>query len=255
MGDDRRRMTFIVVPHGAQEMNTRSFEISYRRLRTVTLLLGILVVAWLAMAGSWLYMAGQAARVPSLQGEVARLEQELGQVEQLAVALRRLEGQYAQVRELLRADRAEDADDDLWRAGDAELLAASAGEQAAPSAWPLTERGAVARERLALIPGEHAGIDIVVAEGSYVRAAGIGVVSAAGRDEVYGNYVRIRHPNGYETLYGHASELFVAPNDRVERHQVIALSGSTGSSTEPHLHFEIWRDGTSVDPHQVVEAP
>ena len=111
------------------------------------------------------------------------------------------------------------------------------------------------REHLGRIPGQHPGIDIAVAEGSYVRAAGAGVVEQAGMDSVYGNFVRIRHGGGYETVYGHASELFVAGSEVVARHEVIALSGNTGTSTAPHLHFEIWKDGQAIDPRTEVSQP
>jgi murein DD-endopeptidase MepM/ murein hydrolase activator NlpD len=124
-----------------------------------------------------------------------------------------------------------------------------------PTAWPLTARGFVTREHLGQIPGQHPGIDIAVAEGSYVRAAGAGVVQEAGSDAVYGNFIRIRHAGGYESIYGHASELFVATADSVERHEVIALSGNTGRSTAPHLHFEILKDGQPIDPRTRVSQP
>lgn len=252
-------MTFIVVPHGGRELNTRSFEVSYRRLRTAGVVILILVVAWIAMAASWVYVGSQAARVPGLRSEVARLEAELGQVEELALALRRLEGQYTQVREMLGANRPSDPGS-IWlpAIGETAVLAQARDTTAAdtvPNSWPLTQRGFVTREHLGVIPGQHPGIDIAVAEGSYVRAAGTGVVTEAGEDDVYGRYVRIRHPEGYETVYGHASELFVVENDEVDRNQVIALSGNTGTSTAPHLHFEIWRDGEPIDPRQVVTAP
>jgi murein DD-endopeptidase MepM/ murein hydrolase activator NlpD len=117
------------------------------------------------------------------------------------------------------------------------------------------ERGFVTREHLGRIPGTHPGIDIAVPEGSYVRAAGSGVVTRAGEDRIYGRFVRIRHADGFESVYGHASTLFVEPNDRVERHEVIALSGNTGTSTAPHLHFEIWKDGEPIDPRSVVQVP
>src|SRR5690606_17065368 len=110
------------------------------------------------------------------------------------------------------------------------------------------QRGYVTQEHLGRIPGQHPGIDIAVAEGNYVRASGGGQVTDAGDDPVYGKFVRIRHMEGFETVYGHASELFVAAEDEVERHQVIALSGNTGSSTAPHLHFEVWKDGSPIDP-------
>ncbi|MQA90225.1 MAG: peptidoglycan DD-metalloendopeptidase family protein [Gemmatimonas sp.] len=254
-----RRMTFIVVPHGRRDEGTRSFEVSYRRLRATGALVLLLVLTWIGMAGSWLWVGSQAARVPGLEGEVTRMEEELAQVGQLGLALRQLEGQYHRMREMLGANRPADPGS-IWLPAIGELplpepMSDEAAADSVPNAWPLTQRGFVTREHLGVIPGQHPGIDIAVAEGSYVRAAGIGVVIEAGEDDVYGRFVRIKHPEGYESVYGHASELFVVPTDEVERHQVIALSGNTGTSTAPHLHFEIWQDGHAIDPRQIVATP
>jgi murein DD-endopeptidase MepM/ murein hydrolase activator NlpD len=260
MEKEQRRMTFIVVPHGGAELGTRSFEISYRRLRAVVGLLLLLVVAFFGMTLSWLYMGFQAARVPGLQRQLAALEAEREQVAELATALRRLEGQYSQVRDLLGANRPSDPAS-IWlpAIGEAPIPDRPSGadsvDTGVPNAWPLTMRGFVTREHLGRIPGQHPGIDIAVAEGSYVRASGAGVVTEAGEDDIYGKFVRIRHADGFETVYGHASELFVVPNDEVDRLQVIALSGNTGTSTAPHLHFEIWKNGEPIDPRELVQAP
>lgn len=253
-------MTFIVVPHGGRDLNTRSFEVSYSRVRLVGGLLVAAAVVWLVMAASWIFVSGQAARVPMLEREVRRLEGENAQVDELADALRRLEAQYDQVRAMLGADRPADPSS-IWippaeNGGSRPSEAPGDSAQALlPTAWPLTARGFVTREHLGRIPGQHPGIDIAVSEGSYVRAAGSGVVEEAGQDEVYGNFVRIRHASGYQSVYGHASELFVASEDTVERHEVIALSGNTGRSTAPHLHFEIWKDGQPIDPRTQVTQP
>lgn len=252
-------MTFIVVPHGGQDLSTRSFEVSYRRLRLAGLILAFAAIAWFGMAASWVYIAAQAARVPSLSSEVQRLEEQQERVVQLAEALRRLEAQYEQVRQMLGANRAEDSAS-IWLPpatgeGAPEGGTPDSTRASIPASWPLTARGFVTREHLGVIPGQHPGIDIAVAEGSYVRAAGAGVVTQAGEDEVYGNFVRIRHPGGYESVYGHASELFVAAGDTVGRNEVIALSGNTGTSTAPHLHFEIWRSGAPIDPRTLVRVP
>ncbi len=99
----------------------------------------------------------------------------------------------------------------------------------------------------------HPGIDIAVPAGTPVRAAGGGVVEAAGADSAYGLFVLLRHSGGYETMYGHASRLLVHEGDSVQAGQVIALSGSSGRSTAPHLHFEIRREGKSLDPLTVVK--
>jgi murein DD-endopeptidase MepM/ murein hydrolase activator NlpD len=260
MARDERRMTFIVVPHGGRDLSTRSFEVSYRRVRLVGITLLVALVAWIVMAASWIFVSAQAARVPILQREVSRLQTENAQVGQLADALRRLEAQYQQVREMLGAER-QAQPGSIWLPPGSE--GAEAGEGAGadstqasrPGAWPLATRGYVTREHLGRIPGQHPGIDIAVAEGSYVRAAGAGVVEEAGTDSVYGNFVRIRHSGGYESVYGHASQLFVATADSVARHEVIALSGNTGTSTAPHLHFEIWKDGQPIDPRTQVSQP
>jgi len=258
MDREERRMTFIVVPHGGRDLNTRSFEVSYRRLRVAAILLLVLVLAWIAMALSWAYVGSQAARVPGMQREISRLDREREQVQELSIALRRLEGQYTQVREMLGANRPSDPGS-IWlpAIGGPTIRepAVDSIQAAVPNSWPLAQRGFVTREHLGRIPGQHPGIDIAIAEGTYVRAAGAGVVSEAGEDPVYGKFLRIVHLDGYETVYGHASELFVEMNDEVERNEVIALSGNTGTSTAPHLHFEIWKDGEAIDPRQLVPAP
>ena len=99
---------------------------------------------------------------------------------------------------------------------------------------------------------EHPGIDLAVPVGSDVRASGGGVVRQVGEDPAYGLFVLIQHPDGYQTMYGHLSRVLVQRNDMVRAGQVVALSGSTGRSTAPHLHFEIRLQGRSLDPTTLV---
>ena len=82
-----------------------------------------------------------------------------------------------------------------------------------------------------------------------------GRVSDVGEDVTYGRYVRLDHQNGYETLYAHASVTAVAPGEEVRKNEVIAISGSSGRSTAPHLHFEIFFEGVRVDPLELVQQP
>jgi murein DD-endopeptidase MepM/ murein hydrolase activator NlpD len=121
--------------------------------------------------------------------------------------------------------------------------------------WPLDVGGFVTRGEAG--PGDsveaHPGIDIAVPTGSPVRAAGGGRVEKAGTDSAYGLFVLLQHPGRYETMYGHASRLLVREGDSVQAGQVIALSGSSGRSTAPHLHFEIRLDGKSLDPLTMVK--
>ncbi|MFN0153067.1 MAG: murein hydrolase activator EnvC family protein [Gaiella sp.] len=94
----------------------------------------------------------------------------------------------------------------------------------------------------------HEGIDIAVPEGTPVVAAAGGTVLEAGWGGGYGNLVVIDHGNGLATAYAHNSSLAVAPGSTVGQGQVVAYSGNTGSSTGPHVHFEVRVNGGSVDP-------
>jgi murein DD-endopeptidase MepM/ murein hydrolase activator NlpD len=94
----------------------------------------------------------------------------------------------------------------------------------------------------------HKGVDFAGAMGSDVLAVATGVVTRAGSASGYGNLVEINHGNGYATRYGHNQEVLVAVGDTVTRGQTIALMGSSGRSTGPHVHFEVLRNGQQVNP-------
>ena len=94
----------------------------------------------------------------------------------------------------------------------------------------------------------HKGVDIAVAYGSDVRCAAAGTVIFAGNKGGYGNCVIVSHGNGLATLYAHLSEILVRTNDVVKVNQVVAKSGNSGRSTGPHLHYEVHRNYTPVNP-------
>ncbi len=98
----------------------------------------------------------------------------------------------------------------------------------------------------------HNGVDISAEIGTEVYAAAAGVVVAAKSSyslgQGYGRHVIIDHGYGYKTLYGHLSEVWVKEGQRIERWDVIGLVGNTGRTTGPHLHFEVHKDDTPVDP-------
>lgn len=251
---DDRKLTLIVVPHG--DLETKTFEVSYRKLKIVAIAIAIAVVIYGITLAGWFVVAAQAARVPALEGELARFEKERAKVDSLAYLLDVVEGQYERVRELLGADAPVDG-----RAPQLPALEESArGGPDGPSidAWPLgTVKGYITRglTQDSKQDSNHPGLDIAVPQNSYVRAAGPGTVVEAGDDEVYGRFIRIDHGGGLESLYGHASRLLVSKGVAVKRQQVIALSGNTGRSTAPHLHFEIRQNGTAVDPRRFVKQP
>ena len=98
----------------------------------------------------------------------------------------------------------------------------------------------------------HHGLDIATPSGSLVRAARAGKVTKTDWFGVYGLTVMIDHGNGVETLYAHNSKVLVKVGDLVAGGEGISLSGNTGNSTGPHLHFEIRRNGKTVDPEDYL---
>jgi murein DD-endopeptidase MepM/ murein hydrolase activator NlpD len=94
----------------------------------------------------------------------------------------------------------------------------------------------------------HRGIDIVADSGTPIRAPADGVITRTARVADYGKMIDMSHGFGYSTRYGHMSEILVREGQKVRRGDVIGRIGSTGRSTGPHLHYEVFRDGRRVNP-------
>ena len=123
--------------------------------------------------------------------------------------------------------------------------------------WPLPEMFRITSgfgERVDPITGEpdfHTGTDIAAPEGTPILAAADGTITVANGTDPwgggYGYYIKIDHGNSIETLYAHCSAICVTPGQTVLKGEVIGYVGSTGNSTGPHLHFEVWIDGQRID--------
>lgn len=100
----------------------------------------------------------------------------------------------------------------------------------------------------------HAGVDMAVPNGTPVKVTATGRVTFAGWMNGYGNCVDVDHGNGFRTRYGHLSQINVRIGERVTEGHVIAHSGSTGHSTGPHLHYEVWYNGQVMDPQNFMVA-
>jgi murein DD-endopeptidase MepM/ murein hydrolase activator NlpD len=98
----------------------------------------------------------------------------------------------------------------------------------------------------------HKGIDIASKEGSSILAVADGVVTWSGKRAGYGKLVEINHGNGYVTRYGHNKQNLVKVGDTVGKGEAIALMGSTGRSTGPHVHIEVMHDGKQVNPNKYL---
>ncbi len=97
-------------------------------------------------------------------------------------------------------------------------------------------------------PNFHTGTDISVPHGTHVKATADGIVSFSGWTAGSGNTVVVEHGYGFSTAYAHNQRNLVKVGQRVKRRDAIAVSGSTGVSTGPHVHYEIWKNGHHVDP-------
>ncbi len=264
---------YTVMVHRDGSLKSRELHVPLWLLRAATIAGAIVFVAVLMIVLAYGPIIAAAAREPLLAAQVTRLSRETRRVAELAAALDDAEARYAQLRVMLGAQiGAPPATGGAGGSGGEErlyvappLLArapAGRGDSATetddgpsvPHLWPLAvpsyrTRGMVGTNS----PQEsHPGVDLAVPVGSDVRATGGGLVHEAGQDSAYGLFVLVQHPEGYQSMYGHLSRLLVTRNDAVRAGQVIALSGNTGRSTAPHLHFEIRRGGRSIDPLTLV---
>ena len=100
----------------------------------------------------------------------------------------------------------------------------------------------------------HAGMDFRVPYGAPIRASGSGKVVKAGWHGGYGRLVEVEHEGGLTTRYAHMSKISVKVGDEVQRGTIVGKVGSSGRSTGPHLHYEIRRKGTAIDPLKFIKA-
>ncbi len=257
MKENEGGYTVVLVPNDTQR--TRSIRLTPRRLRIGAALVAAGVLGLALLLTSWWYFAAQTARIPQLEQQIGQLQEDNARVEQLAQTLAAVQAEYQKIRTMLGSDILAANVAPEMMPSDAPAMAEEGSPGTGlspeiPTSWPLATAGFVTQVLQQAQDGTHPGVDIAVAQHSYIRASGAGVVREAGADSVYGLYVLIEHGNsGYASMYGHASRLFVAPGDVVLQNEVIALSGNTGRSTAPHLHFEILQDGRPIDPFTLVQ--
>ena len=103
----------------------------------------------------------------------------------------------------------------------------------------------------------HKGMDFAAPSGTPIYASGDGKVTYAGRKGSYGNYVKIRHQNGYSTAYAHMKSVKkgVRKGSKVKQGEVIGYVGTTGRSTGPHLHYEVLKGSKQINPKLVKSVP
>ncbi len=252
------RPAITVLIHRDGEVDSRSLRIPLWLFRSglvvLTLVLGLVLVA----AILYVPIIGVAAQVPGLRSEIATLREENAQIRRLVATVDSLEAQYAKVRGMLGADLGSRLPGSgALPVAPPIVISAASGQQGGTASvlshWPLRNAGYVTRGQLGVGDAvAHSGVDIAVPVGTPVRVAGPGSVAESARDAEYGLYVLIRHSDGYETRYAHLSRVLVAPGQALSAGEVLGLSGNSGRSSAPHLHFEITRKGQSLDPRAVL---
>jgi murein DD-endopeptidase MepM/ murein hydrolase activator NlpD len=256
-----RAITIVIQPDGATRSQT--YRVPVWLLRAGIGFAGAAVVAAVVVAALYGPLLRSAARIPGLERKVAKLESDNAKVRQLSAALDSVESRYAQVRQMVGGDIVRDPMTMGAALPVAPIVLAHVADAprgpsvglSVPRRWPLDETGFITRGQVEAGSSDeaHPGLDIAVSVGSIVRASGGGTVHQMGEDPEYGFFVLLDHPDDYQTMYGHLSRILVEPGASVAPGQVIGLSGNSGRSTAPHLHFEIRQKGVSIDPRTMVK--
>ncbi|MDD3845973.1 MAG: peptidoglycan DD-metalloendopeptidase family protein [Syntrophorhabdaceae bacterium] len=128
---------------------------------------------------------------------------------------------------------------------------------ATPQGWPIqgqiSSRFGTRHHPVTGVRSHHSGLDMRAPRGTPIKATADGIVSYSGWSGGNGHIIVIEHGYGFSTAYAHNKENFVKVGQMVKKGQQIAASGSTGMSTGPHLHYEVWKNGKPVDPAQFLK--
>lgn len=261
-----RKLTFMVIPEGGDKVYSRS--VSSNLLKLLIVLTSIWIIFLIGITIVYARLSFQASKAAVLQGENQRLREYFTKVIDIEKSFKKNQELTARLAEMAGINLQEMNSpakinfDSLNAARvDTQIVERSTDQpqtiltpeqlvaQHVPSGRPLygwiTKAFSAADDSKT---GKHSGIDFAVKEGTAVSATASGTVISAGWDEYLGNVIIIDHENGYLTTYGHNKELLVKKGERVNKGEVIALSGNTGHSTAPHLHYEILKDGVPIDP-------
>lgn len=267
-----RKVTLMVVPEGGQGVFSRTIRLSLFRF-----LLVFICVWTVALAAATVFYARLsvlAVRASILEEENHNLRGYLARVVDIEKNFKKNRELVARLAQMAGVDL-EDYDQPGRIGLDSALAALPDSMIGRPPIDTAAEQIPLTKEELArqTIPqgrplygwitrafseGEdsgngHAGLDFAVKKGTAVSATASGTVVFAGWEDNLGYLVRINHGNGFETLYGHNDKLLVQEGMKVLKGDVIALSGNTGYSTAPHLHYEIRKDGEPVDPNPFID--
>jgi murein DD-endopeptidase MepM/ murein hydrolase activator NlpD len=245
MKSRNRYLTLILVPH--HKGGQRSYHLSYSSLRWLALFALALALAVLILIVSYGKIYWRAGQYELMRQRHQMMEAEFTKLEQVKSELASLRAEEAKVRQMLGVPRQPDTlsvfeVSSLAVVRETPRPQPESNDRLVPSLMPT--RGWVSSG----LSRQHNGVDIAARQGRPVMAAADGVVDFVGWDNYFGNKLVLRHGDKYTTVYGHCDKILVQQMQPVRRGQVIALVGSSGKSTGPHLHYEIHVDGKVADP-------
>src|SRR5881296_3902087 len=251
-----RRWTVMLVPHGSGA--SRAVELSQTVVKALVGIGSVIALLFLVLGGAAIARGVSITRSRALERENRLLADEIQRMRDSLAALGPNGQQVLAARvdmdELLR--RANILVRSVNQAYDS-LSSHRAQLAAYPSIMPtrgwLTSAFMAERVHPILhLARPHEGIDVTAQMGAEIEAPASGIVTDVKWEEGYGNMVTLDHGYGLVTRYAHCSKILVARGQRVKRGQKIALVGSTGLSTGPHLHYEVWVNGKPVNPIRYV---
>jgi murein DD-endopeptidase MepM/ murein hydrolase activator NlpD len=248
----KKKVLNILLISDNQETPPKNFRVRYTTLRLLTVLLTIFLISVVLGIVTYSQVLQAALEKNEREKELLQLREQLKKSYQLQTELDTLRAYREKVRNSLQGyvKFAEKPGEDILSSRN--LIENELNKISIFTNVPLKMpvMGFVSQE---FREAGHTGIDVVAPEGTPVRAAGDGVVIFSGWTYKDGYILVIYHHGGYITCYRHNSQNLVVANESVNQGEVIALLGNSGeSSSGPHLHFEIWKDGQPMNPRDLL---
>ncbi len=253
MKKPERYISIFIVPH--HKGTQKELEFSYTTLRWLGILGAFLLLFILLLVVNYGHIFWRAGQYELMKKRQVEMETQFGRMGEVNAEIARLKAVENKLNAMLGISRQPDT-------LKIEQITVQIPASTAISAVSQPSANLPATSRLATVPAimpckgwisagmspGHTGIDIAAREGDPVWAAADGEVSFAGWDNYYGNKIEIKHSDKLNTMYGHNAKLLVKVGDNIKQGQVIALVGTTGQSSGPHLHYEVHLNGQTVDP-------
>lgn len=256
-------LTMVLIPYEGADV--KSIKISHRKLKVLSVL-GVIVICGIIVLALYLMPVFNKARaynalvlensdLKEQNQKILALETKIGSIDMLVSKIRMAQGIHY---DPLAGDSAErsnstglndimtmDMDKGFVKGDSSSYYRASS--DGIPRGRPTDEKSFISRTFDPDI--YHFGVDFALKQGTPIKVTMDGVVLTSDSNENLGNYVIIEHSTGYRTLYAHNSEIKVKKGNPVRKSDVIALSGNTGMSSGPHLHYAIFdKDNNPIDP-------